>query len=67
MTSAPLLKSRMRSLKAFAADEAGATLAEYALATVFIGFAAMVIFNLLPAAIRSYVAVIYFGVSLPFP
>ncbi|MGH7490951.1 MAG: hypothetical protein ACREOO_01005 [bacterium] len=45
----------------------GATLGEYTLITVFIGFAALVIFNLLPAAIRAYVEVIHLEVSLPLP
>lgn len=48
-------------------DEKGTAIAEYALVTVFIGFAGFVLFTLLPAAIRAYVEVIYFVVSLPIP
>lgn len=55
------------SRSALTNNEAGATLAEYALVTVFIGFAALVIFNLFPAAIRAYVNSIYFVVSQPLP
>ena len=67
MIDTRLVKKCLMWLRAIAIRETGATLAEYALVTVFIGFAALVICNLLPAAIRSYVDVIYFGVSLPLP
>lgn len=56
-----------RSFKILASEETGATLTEYALATAFIGFAALVILKLFPAAIRAYVATIYYVVSSPFP
>jgi Flp pilus assembly pilin Flp len=48
-------------------DEDGATLAEYALLTAFVGLAAFVILKLFPAAIRAYLSRIYFVVSLPIP
>jgi hypothetical protein len=67
MASNQLIKNSLMRLKSLAASESGATLAEYALVTVFIGFAGFVIFRFFPAAIRSYVAVIYFAVSLPLP
>ena len=67
MASKQLIKNGRVRLKSLRANESGATLAEYALVTVFIGFAGLVIFNLFPAAIRSYVEVIYFAVSLPLP
>jgi hypothetical protein len=41
--------------------------ADYALITVFVGFFTLLIIKLLPAAVRSYVEMIYFGVSLPLP
>ena len=67
MIGTRLLKKCLMWLRAVAIRETGATLAEYALVTLFIGFAALVICNMLPAAIRYYFDVIYFGVSLPLP
>jgi Flp pilus assembly pilin Flp len=52
---------------ALAQNEQGTAITEYALVTVFIGFAGLVLFKLLPAAIRAYVEVIYFVASLPVP
>ena len=43
------------------------TLTGYALITAFIGCVALLIINLLPAAIRSYFELIYSGASLPRP
>ena len=67
MVSQQAIKDSLVRLKSFVSNESGATLTEYALVTVFIGFAGLVIFKLFPAAIRSYVGVIYFAVSLPLP
>lgn len=61
------MKKHLCSLMAVVRNEIGATLAEYAMATAFIGFAALVILKLFPAAIRAYVATIYYVVSSPFP
>lgn len=54
-------------MAALAREKSGATLAEYALATAFLGFAALVIVKFFPAAIRAYVAAIYYVVSSPLP
>jgi hypothetical protein len=48
-------------------DQNGQTMAEYALALIFIGLAAMVILRLFPSAIKGYLDRIYYVVSLPLP
>jgi len=48
-------------------DEGGQTLAEYLIAVIFIGLAALVAANLFPQAIRSYLQRLIRLLSLPIP
>lgn len=67
MNDVRMAKRFKRGIAAILKNENGATITEYVLVTAFVGLAALVIFKLLPLAIRAYVGRIYFVVSLPLP
>lgn len=61
------LLSLQKALNGIVRDEKAAAIAEYALMAAFIGLAGLVVYTLMPPAIRAYLRRIYVVVSSPLP